>query len=324
LNNYLINILIPSSYRPLIGRQNIGWGSRPFNNRDWGTSESCGAVIIERLFHRFSQTRKRAGFNEGSDQMLSSDLGSSCLGLDFESVSQYCDEFESPTSLSSPGDVEIHELDPSHTGSYFSGSDIHNAEQSNAPFTSRAVRRRQTTFAKHLRMSLFASAVDPALTFSKQRKSLFVRQPSMFPASQQKIFLESAPEFFSQNTSMVVNESTCARSTFLKESPLDDSEVLRIIFDFLEEKELLFVVGLVSRKWSDAATHSHANLMLSSVTHCDTETVHDSKDATKSRRSWEYLTTTFPWACFLSEGAFKRVYKVFNHTCQEEEAISVM
>lgn len=257
--------------------------------------------------------------------MPSSDLRSSCLGLDFESVSQYCDEFESPTSLSSPGDTEIHELDPSHTGSYFSGSNNHNAEPSNAPFTNRAVRRRQTTFAKHLRMSLFASAVDPAQTFSKQRKSLFVRQPSMFPANNnQKIFLESAPEFFSQNTSMVVNESTCGRSSILKESPLDDSEVLRMIFDFLEETELLLVVGLVSSKWSDAATHSHANLMLSSVTHCDTETVHDSKDAIKSRRSWDYLTTTFPWACFLSEGAFKRVYKVFNHTCQEEEAISVM
>jgi hypothetical protein len=237
--------------------------------------------------------------------MLSSDLGSSCIGLDFESVSQFCDGFGSPAS-------------------YFSESKNIGAERTNTPFSSRADRRRQTAFAKHRRMSLFASAVNPAQTFSKQRKSLFVRQPRMFPSNRQKIFLESAPEFFSQDNSLVVNESTFARSSNSEQSPLNDSEVLRMVFDFLEEKELLFVVGLVSRKWSDAATHSHANLMLSSVTHCDTESVHGMNEVARSRRSWEYLTTTFPWACFLSEGAFKRVYKVFNHTCQEEEAISVM
>lgn len=173
-------------------------------------------------------------------------------------------------------------------------------------------------------MSLFASAVNPTEAFSRQRKSLFVRKPGILSARKKKIFLESAPEFFSQHTSLDINKNISPRSRYYKESPLDDSDVLRMIFDFLGEKELLSVVGLVSRKWSDAATHSHANLMLSSVANCNTETVHDTSDATTMRRSWDYMMTTFPWACFLSEGAFKRVYKVFNHTRQEEEAVSVM
>jgi len=253
----------------------------------------------------------------------SSDLGSSCLGLDFEAASQYRDELESPASSSSPDDIGIDESVSSRTGLYLSALDNHNAGQANEPFLSRDVRRRQTAFAKHRRMSLFASAVNPADTFSKQRKSLFVRQPTVFPVSKQTLLLESAPEFFSQHAT-VINESTSESFNSFEESPLDNSEVLRMIFDFLEENELLLVVGLVSTKWSDAATHSHANLMLSSVACCDQEKVYDYDNATGSQRSWEYLTTTFPWACFLSEGAFKRVYKVFNHTCQAEEAISVM
>ena len=99
-----------------------------------------------------------------------------------------------------------------------------------------------------------------------------------------------------------------------------------MIFDFLEEKELLCVVGLVSRAWSDAATYSHANLVLSTVDYCDPEEAQYNEDVTVTTtgRSWDYLMTTFPWACFLSEGAFKRVYKVFNGPCKQEEAISVM
>jgi len=310
-------VLLFVSFRPLIGRQNDAWGSRPFNNRDWGTSEPCEADTIESLFQTFNQTRKSAGYSEKSDEMLSSDIGSSCLGLDFESVSQYCDEFESLAGSSSPTDNDIQEYDSTYTDRFFAEGFDGNAAMTKTPFSSRADRRRQTAFAKHRRMSLFASAVNPVQSFLKQRKSLFVRQPCTTPASKQNILFGSAPEFFSENTPLVVDKKN-------EESPLEDVEVLRTILGYLEEKELLFVAGLVCRKWSDAATHSHANLMLSSVANCYTEGVDNNNDVTRSQRSWGYLTTTFPWACFLSEGAFKRVYKVFNSTCKEEEAVSVM
>jgi serine/threonine protein kinase len=41
-------------------------------------------------------------------------------------------------------------------------------------------------------------------------------------------------------------------------------------------------------------------------------------------RSWHFLNDKFPWATFLSEGAFKRVYRVWNSTVNAEEAVSVM
>mmetsp|Transcript_3999 Transcript_3999/g.10462 ORF Transcript_3999/g.10462 Transcript_3999/m.10462 type:complete len:1482 (-) Transcript_3999:1127-5572(-) len=308
---------------PLVGRQNDAWGSRPFNNHDWGNSASCEANITLKLFQRFCQVRKRAGFNECPDEILPNDLGSSYPGLDFEPVSHYYEEFESSSTPSFFVDTNIRLSVPSHSGFGSAESNNLNTQGLNDPFSSRAVRRRQTTFAKHRRMSLFASAVNPAGTFSKQRKSLFVSQSSRFSDSKKNIFRESAPEFFLQHNSPMLQDSICDRSSFSETSPLDDIEILRIIFDFLEEEELLFAVGVVSRKWSDAATHSHANLMLSSVAECEIEKGYD-ESALKSRRSWEYLTSNFPWACFLSEGAFKRVYKVFNNKCQEEEAISVM
>ena len=46
--------------------------------------------------------------------------------------------------------------------------------------------------------------------------------------------------------------------------------------------------------------------------------------STLTDRPWQYLTSNFPWACFLSEGAFKRVYKVYNDSIGVEEAVSVM
>ena len=178
-------------------------------------------------------------------------------------------------------------------------------------------------FAKHRPMSLFASAVNPATTFSKRRKSLFVAQSGRVSASKNDLFLESAPEFLSQNTSSIIEDSVCNLSNPSKASPLDNIEVLRMIFDLLEEDELLLVIGVVSRKWSDAATHSHTNLRLSSVAVCDSGNGNN-ESTMISQRSWEYLTATFPWVFFLSEGVLKRVYKVLNYNCQDEEAISVL
>ena len=36
------------------------------------------------------------------------------------------------------------------------------------------------------------------------------------------------------------------------------------------------------------------------------------------------MQTAFPWGCFLAEGAYKSVYKVWNNTKKRMEAISVM
>mmetsp|Transcript_58141 Transcript_58141/g.65002 ORF Transcript_58141/g.65002 Transcript_58141/m.65002 type:complete len:1499 (-) Transcript_58141:1235-5731(-) len=320
---------------PLIGRQDVHWGSRPFNDRDWGASDSCKTAVIEKMFYQFSQSRIEAGFNEVSDRIqASNDHTPSCIGLDFDDTSQYRDDFHSLASSTSPEETGIDQSESSRTGMCLAVIDNHSIKRTDERFPSRDVRRRQTSFAKHNRMSLFASAVNPADAFSQQRKSLFVRQSCLFPACKRTLLQESAQEFLSRHTA-VIDESTRENFNNREESPFDSSEILRMIFDFLQENELLLVIGLVSTKWSDVATHSHANLMLSSVA-CVASDEEKSKHGSNNQllpqtgvptsmdRSWDYLTTSYPWACFLSEGAYKRVYKVFNQCCQTEEAVSVM
>mmetsp|Transcript_8999 Transcript_8999/g.19432 ORF Transcript_8999/g.19432 Transcript_8999/m.19432 type:complete len:124 (-) Transcript_8999:812-1183(-) len=56
----------------------------------------------------------------------------------------------------------------------------------------------------------------------------------------------------------------------------------------------------------------------------DRTNIEHSPVAKSMERSWPYLMERFPWAMFLSEGAFKRVYKVWNRYGGAYEALSVM
>jgi hypothetical protein len=121
---------------------------------------------------------------------------------------------------------------------------------------------------------------------------------------------------------------------------LKDEDIMHLIFGYLNEHELMCTASLVNSKWADAAAHAHANLMMSSIGCAgdeeeldDDESVEDhslkGKDTACKvsgivERPWQYLVEKYPWACFLSEGAYKSVYKVFNYTHKVEEAISVM
>lgn len=126
--------------------------------------------------------------------------------------------------------------------------------------------------------------------------------------------------------------------------------ILQTILSFLSEGELVCKASVVSKEWADIAVSSHADLMLRSVG-CDErdESIHDDDDdegqvdgmddgvdgavdAAKTRHStisameqgWETVMSAFPWACFLSEGAFKKVYKVWNNKMTAYEALSIM
>lgn len=195
--------------------------------------------------------------------------------------------------------------------------------------------RREKSLAKRRRTALFASAKDPVKTIREARKSMFVRLSQASLARSKSLLPESCPEFFSPNKVGAQTELTREPVQYTG-SPFDDRSVLERILDFLQEEELLLSASLVSKKWFEAATNSHANLMLSCVG-CDSDNF-DSDDCldpdswlqqknhalSLMERPWKYLTTTFPWASFLSEGAYKKVYKVFNHKFRVEEAISVM
>lgn len=300
------------------------WGCKPFNDRDWGASEPCVSALLLELTHRLNENCTDAQKIASTATACVSETVAASLNMDFEAASGYREQPDSPSSVSQD-DAEIIESEASlrrfqNTSVVFEVP----YEQDNGRDITRDDRRRQTSFAKHRRISLFASALNPAESFLRNRKSLFVQNSQTFPSNRLSMLHERAHAFH-PSCAFKTNEIRIKESA--KESPLNNIEILETIFDFLEENDLLFGTSLVSRKWFDAATRSHANLMLLSVgCGCEQRNVEGTHEliVEHMQRPWNYLTSTFPWACFLSEGAYKRVFKVFNHVHRVEEAVSVM
>ena len=142
----------------------------------------------------------------------------------------------------------------------------------------------------------------------------------------------------------------CSSPLSPKRTPINiimDSTAISHMLSFLNEGELIHSVSLVSRKFADVAAEALGNLMLASVG-CDPSLIGNVNDdssidgdesvlaerqsvslgqstvAKSMEMGWPYLMNRFPWAKFLSDGSFKRVYKVWNRRCGAYEALSVM
>lgn len=317
-----------------------GWGSCPVEGRDWGTSNAVEDIIIQELVRMLDQTLIEAGaplMNEGGSSRTFS------LDLDFAKEGAYRTANESSPESTSRRDDNFEDvlsqqdvmLDTSPSSQ--AGLDHTMAPQAGrGAMDNRTSKRRQTAFEKRKRMSLFASAVNPAEALFKSRQSLFTRPSRTSVMPRPSFLLEqnlTAEHKFGLDIPMEAppyNEDDTARWH-------EDDRILQVVFGFLSEPELLRSAFLVNNKWADAATHAHAVLMLSSVgcrpenilasgEEVDDDESDDGKDAapTLLDRSWDYLTTTYPWARFLAEGGFKAVFKVFNRTHKVEEAMSIM
>lgn len=351
---------------PMAKPLDLGWGSNPVEGRDWGKSEQCEECVLDTLLQKLKQAQVEAGMwtcpPQYRHEWLNSHFEIGCqleedtdgprptaLGLDLEAASGYRDNSSSPESTSNNEDFGssrdffldgMDESSPSSIGASDHMDVVAETKSNHAPYDSRALRRRQTSFAKHKRMSLFASAVNPAAMFNA-RKSLFVRppRPSAFPmrASLLKSTLVSEHTFAaSAELAPTVMDPTVDTDCT---SWLENDTILKRVLVYLSEPELLRSASLVCTGWADIATEAHAELMLLSVgckgfLHGETDGDDDDSDDESSDagdgvqglldRPWDYLTSTFPWARFLAEGGFKQVYKVFNHNHRVEEAISVM
>merc|ERR1712238_99953 len=218
-------------------------------------------------------------------------------------------------------------------------------------------KRRQSSIAKMHRMSICSSALDCdrfRLSYNLVKRNLVKLRESPIFSQEQDNFLAldnnqpwvpaTSPSDLMTKMSFVEDASPCGRH-----QAMSDSSILSQMFLFLCEEELPCSASVVCSQWFDEATNAHASLMLISVgcntdvidrpstelveednISIDNEAIVDSNEAlgnsiAKSmERSWDYLMKSFPWASFLSEGAFKRVYKVWNTTMKSEEAISVM
>eukprot|EP00980_Cylindrotheca_fusiformis_P029281 scaffold22800_cov204-Cylindrotheca_fusiformis.AAC.4 len=322
---------------PMMKPQDQGWGSCPIEGRDWGTSQTCLPTIIEELSRRLEQSiADEVGLSGGPEPISA---GTNVFELELEAASTCHESVDSPMSTANFEDVF------DHGGIRDSLSQVSSSDHIGHPMESfvdsfkvgldqaKQDRRRQTSFAKHTRMSLIASAINPRGSILQGRKSLFLRPAtSTFNTNELALpeTLDMEPEFVPLQDSGL-EELACSRRAVLT-----DNSILETILGFLQESELLCTAGVVSSQWADAATQAHANMMLMSVG-CfgNSEVFDDDSDGEESvsealaipgltEREWNYLVSTFPWACYLSEGAFKRVYKVFNCVHRTEEAISVM
>jgi hypothetical protein len=284
------------------------------------------------------------------------------LGFELEAVSAYQDEAvsayrekaESPSSIANSDiddDIVLYQVgeterspmntfrEPSGVG--FGVNLDHFVSNASAGFSNKDLKRRQTSVAKHKRMSLVASTMHPTGPVVPSRKSLFIRPP-------RASFLPTRPPLV-EKLNLVPNfpssELAASKEPMLEDIidcpmtvALDKAEIVESILGYLQEPELLQTASLVCSTWSDLATQAHANLMwmsvgcLESSSDNDDDSVDDGEQSASlvqyvpglMERPWDFLISTFPWACFLSEGAFKQVYKVYNSTFGVEEAISIM
>jgi hypothetical protein len=203
----------------------------------------------------------------------------------------------------------------------------------------RQLRRRKVSYAKHKRMSLWASATQSGTPLMKQQKPLFRTKKSLAPVVESfRQSLERHEEFPFDEPIVEITEAQLLQD--VATAALTNEAVLSLTFAFLTESELLCKTSLVSSLWADAATDAHARLMMASVGYSeasddaddeldDPEFIEDAEKplhsvARSMERSWQYLNTLHPWGCFLSEGAFKKVYKVYNARVGVDEALSVM
>ncbi|KAG7361353.1 protein kinase domain containing protein [Nitzschia inconspicua] len=316
---------------PRIDASEECWGSCEVEGRDWGSSVPCDPEILEILMVELDQNCSECV--PGDCSRKSPLITLSTLAKDKSDNELPEDRHMHESNFLSSSTLEI----TSYPGArvQFDKSEDALLGNETGKASIRDFSRREKSLAKRRRTALFATANDPVKTIREARKSMFVQLSQISLAKSKALLPESSPEFFSLNAldgHVLFDKQLSA----VAQSPLDDRDILEGILDFLQEKELLLSASLVSRRWFEAATNSHANLMLSCVgcesDDFESESYREALPSTQQanhalslmERPWEYLTSTFPWASFLSEGAYKRVYKVFNRKFRVEEAVSVM
>ena len=108
---------------------------------------------------------------------------------------------------------------------------------------------------------------------------------------------------------------------------------MKRIFEYLDEEGLIYHALPVSDMWANMATDAHVELVTKGIGYfqsptaaeeCDEVDVILTHEPRVLETSWNHISSMFPWACFLSGGAFKNVYRVYNKELDIEEALSVM
>ena len=342
---------------------NRRWGSRPVPGRDWGSSERCDSNVIERMYVMFENSSSNVSNFVSEVRVKSTALkqppvrpgmslvraDSMSLGIEFEvnknaPISESLDRNEYEENASQSWSVlEEEEKDVVIVDQLMPANDIHfglnHGEDQLTLITNKIQRRRAKSFAKHSRMSICNTAMEsrfkPFRPSLLQKKTAFAYQAELCSHSQHTL----GPSPVKDINKMMTNEDEISSRLVL----LNSSKLLPIM-SFLTEQELQCTASLVCTTWADTATESLASLMLISVG-CSLEDSDDSSDtadiddediaslveeqqpcsvAASMQRPFSYIVDKFPWGSYLSEGTFKRVFRVWNSAVNAEEAVSVM
>lgn len=340
---------------------NRRWGSRPVPGKDWGQSERCDCNVMEIMTSMLEEACSGNGCSvletslvEGASTtphsirpgMSGVKADSKSLGLELELDNSHVvetvdDELEFQGAESQiwseqdeeENDVVSYDVQPDYNyiTTNLPGSNI---------IPQKLQQRRAKSYAKRSRMSICISAMDskmqPFRPSVLQKKMAFAYETDLYPCP--KNIVGPSPVKRNREKSLANNEEDISKDVLM-----DTSKMLPIL-SFLNETELQCTASLVCSTWADAATEALASLMLISVG-CSNDPEVDDNDnestvtdelasqndnqppcsaALSMQRSWDYILDKFPWGAYLSEGTFKRVFRVWNASVKAEEAVSVM
>ena len=344
------NLSFDQAETPMPKSDYLNWGSRPVAGKDWGESERCQEKVIRALtvkmearisclrnenVHWPSSLIENAPFVHPEISAIRAD--STMLGFDNE-VESCCSIPDSCADENDEGSDEefCHDSVPC-----ISALDLNERVR-----PTKTNKRLEKSLAKRSRISICETAMVSPRPFrlsSIHSKSSFACFESKSRLEVNKLqTLDEAPVRY-----VISQPVSCPSEIDACNEVCSTHKILLGIFSHLSEYDLLCTASLVSSQWSDAVTDAHASLMLISVG-CSPSFVYndgdngnrlDEADDDSSshgggemsvagnhsmERPWSYIVDRFPWGMFLSEGTFKRVYKVWNSLVGAEEAVSVM
>jgi hypothetical protein len=299
------------------------WGSRPIVGRDWGESSQCCDMMIDTCNQIFAASWCTSDFHD--NEGLCSQYGFAMSAEEESSLWEHYSARDESSMRCEVGELRTRQRIGFHRhgsvgASAFAHLHIDDDEAKAASQHHNEDKKRAKKLRKMRRMTLFAAASG-------------ILQPS------RRFRLSISP-------SKKMIPLACVEET--EEVPfvrIMECQAFSAILSFLSEGELLHTASLVSSAWADASAEALGNLMLISVG-CSPSLISDSRDdelsdaednddlkvaakraapkAKSMQKQWTDVLNTFPWANFLSDGAFKRVFKVWNEALSSYEAISVM
>jgi hypothetical protein len=270
--------------------QDRGWGCRPVAGKDWGCSMLCETTVQHELLDRLDHALRM----EGTYPYIRCPyflLNQLTFILVVASYSSVIPSMNSYLSLSQQDfDLEAN------------CDDLQACLEVESKATELRHRKMVRDINKKKRVSLFASSFNAQLLPPRQ---------SCYP------FQAFEKELAEEEEESCVVEIACSTE-----------RVVSNVLSYLTEIELMTITFSVNRAWAEYSTIAHVNLLVAS-TGIESELAsfgknHSVVNEPTLERPWEFLRARFPWACFLAAGGAKKVYKVYNASVEQEEALSVM